>query len=185
MSSETKSASQPLDLSRWRGLPMKLIIIGAVLSIIGLIVNREEFAYSWLMAFMLFLSLCCGALFLVIAHHLFDAGWSVPIRRFCEHIATMLFPTIAILFLPIVSLAKTIYPWMRDAHPKLDHALQAKQPLFSMPGFYISAIICFGLWWFLTNRLRYWSLVQDKTGGSLPTYRMRFYAAIGIIIFAT
>ena len=31
-----------------------------------------------------------GALFLVLAHHLFDAGWSVPIRRFCEHISNLL-----------------------------------------------------------------------------------------------
>ena len=41
----------------------------------------SEFAFSWLLAFMFFLSLGLGGLFLVMVHHLVDAGWSVPIRR--------------------------------------------------------------------------------------------------------
>src|SRR6266478_4485253 len=112
MSSENKGATQPLDLSRWRNVPAILMGGGALVSLIGLLVNAKEFAYAWLLGFMFFLSLCLGALFLVIVHHLFDAGWSVPIRRFSEHIASLLFPWMALLFLPIVFLAKTIYPWM-------------------------------------------------------------------------
>jgi hypothetical protein len=40
------------------------------------------------------------------------------------------------------------------------------------------------VWWFLTNRLRYWSLKQDETGGALPTHRMRFFSAIGVFLYA-
>ena len=183
MSSENKSATQPLDLSKWRNVPAILMGAGGFLSLIGLLADRKEFAYSWLWAFMFFLSLCLGALFLVIVHHLFDAGWSVPIRRFCEHIASLLFPWMALLFVPIALLAKTIYPWMDDlGHP--DHSLKAKAPLFTMPGFYLVAAALFGVWWLLSNRLRYWSLEQDKTGAAEPTHRMRFYAAWGILAFA-
>ncbi len=39
---------------------------------------------------MFFLTLALGALFLVIIHHLTDAGWSVATRRFCEHLASLL-----------------------------------------------------------------------------------------------
>src|SRR5436190_1460970 len=56
--------------------------------------------------------------------------------------------------------------------------------LFTKPGFYITSIACFLIWWFLTRRLRYWSLRQDKTGDALPTYKMRFLSAIGIVLFA-
>src|SRR2546428_4433438 len=121
-----KHESQPLDLSRWRNVPAMLMGGGALVSLIGLLVNAKEFAYAWLLGFMFFLSLCLGALFLVIVHHLFDAGWSVPIRRFCEHIASLLFPCMFLLFLPIALpyLAKMIYPWMTHLdHP--DHALKA------------------------------------------------------------
>ena len=149
-----------------------------------LLVNREQFAFSWLLAFMFYLSLCMGALFLVIAHHLFDAGWSVPIRRFCEHIAALVFPWMALLFIPIALMAKTLYGWMRVPIPRLDHALHAKQPLFTMAGFYVVAVLCFLVWWLLTNRLRYWSLKQDQTGEAKATYRMRFYSCIGVVLFA-
>ena len=177
------SVADSLSLSRWRNVPALLMGGGALVSLIGLIVNAKEFAYAWLLGFMFFLSLCLGALFLVIVHHLFDAGWSVPIRRFCEHIASLLFPWMALLFLPIAFLAKTIYPWMsRLNHP--DHALKAKAPLFTIPMFYVSAAVLFAIWFLLTNRLRYWSLKQDETGAAEPTYRMRFYSSIGIILFA-
>jgi hypothetical protein len=184
MSSPTNSAPlPPLDLSRWRKLPMILMIAGGALALLGFFINREQFAFSWLLAFMFCLSICLGSLFLVLVHHLFDAGWSVPIRRFSEHIASMLFPWMAILWIPVGLLAKYLYAWMsRDPH--LDHALHAKEPLFTIPGFYITSAACFLIWWLLSNRLRYWSLRQDEIGGAQPTYRMRFYSYWGIFAFA-
>src|SRR5436190_11917283 len=116
MSSEPKNAVPPLDLSRWRNVPMILMVAGGLLALIGFFVNRQQFAYSWLLAFMFCLSLGLGALFLVIVHHLFDAGWSVPLRRFCEHISALL-PWMAILFIPIAVLATQIYPWMHEKNP--------------------------------------------------------------------
>jgi hypothetical protein len=188
MSSQTKSGnSTPLDLSKWRSLPTKLIGVGAVLTVIGFVVSWKhdglnEFAYSWLLAFMFFLSVGLGAFFLVLVHHLFDAGWSVPIRRFCEHIATLL-PWMALLFLPIAALRRHLYAWMSE-NPTDNHAVHAKLPLFTQAGFFVVSIGCFVLWWFFTNGLRSWSLKQDQTGGSLPTLKMRKYSYFGIFVFA-
>lgn len=181
---------EPLDLSRWRNAPALLMAVGGLLALAGLAVSWKmdsgrQFAFSWLLAFMFCLSLCLGALFLVLVHHLFDAGWSVPIRRFNEHIASLLFPWMALLFVPIAVFAKTIYAWMgpsEQAHP--DHALHAKLPLFTVPMFYVVAAGCFGVWWLLSNRLRYWSLKQDETGEAKCTFRMRFYSCWGIFAFA-
>jgi hypothetical protein len=184
MNPKLPPANAPLDLSRWRKLPLQLTVVGGIVAAIGAVLFPKHFAYAWLLSFMFYLSLGLGALFLVIVHHLFDAGWSVAIRRFCEHIATLLFPCLALLFIPIALLAKTIYPWMRVPDPNLDHALAAKQPLFSTTMFYVVAAFCFLVWWLLSNRLRFWSLEQDKTGAAQPTYRMRFYSAIGILLFA-
>jgi hypothetical protein len=177
------AGAAPFDLSKWRNLPVILMAVGGVISVIGLAVDRKEFAFSWLLAFMFFLSICLGALFLVLAHHLFDAGWSVPIRRFCEHIACLL-PWMAIPFVVIAFFAKSqIYGWM-NASPATDHALASKQPLFTVPAFYGVSVFCFVVWGFLTHGLRYWSLQQDKTGAALPTYRMRFYSSIGVLLYA-
>src|SRR5204863_8197842 len=140
------------------------------------------FAFSWLLAFMFFLSVCLGAFFLVLVHHLFDAGWSVPIRRFCEHIASLL-PWMILPFIPVWLLRYKLYPWMSET-PAEDHSLHAKLPLFTQHGFIIVSLVCFALWWIYTNGLRSWSLKQDQTGGSLPTFKMRKYSYSGIIIFA-
>ncbi len=171
------------DLARWRNVPLILLVVGAVLSLIGYLVNPTQFAFCWLLSFMFFLSLSLGTLFLILMHHLFDAGWSVPLRRFCEHIAALLFPWLALLFIPVALLAPRLYHWM-SVSPAEDHSLAAKQPLFTRTLFYVVAAVCFLIWWLLSHRLRYWSLKQDQTGEARATYRMRFYSAIGIFLFA-
>jgi hypothetical protein len=173
----------PLDLSGWRKAPAALMVAGAVLSGVGAVVNPAEFGFSWLLAFIFFLSIALGALFLVMVHHLSDAGWSVATRRICEHIASLLFPWLALLFLPVALLAKKIYSWM-TLDPAGNTALQAKLPVFTMPGFFITSAAFFGLWWLLSSRLRRWSLAQDETGAALCIHRMRFHSGWGIVAFA-
>jgi len=176
----------PLDLSKWRNLPVQLVIGGLVVGLVGLALSFKgggvNFLFSYLVAFMFILSLGAGSLFLVMVHHLFDAGWSVPIRRTCENLAYSVFSLAPVLFLPLAIWAKKIYPWMTMYPP--DHALHAKEPLFTMAGFYIVSVICLATWWFLSSRLRYWSLKQDEVGGAACTNKMRFLSYTGIFAFA-
>jgi hypothetical protein len=182
--SPPSSSVARLDLSKWRHLPCILMALGAIGAGIGARwCGVRQFAFSWLVAFMFYLSISLGAWFLVMTHHLFDAGWSAPIRRFWEHLACLAGWPMALLFLPIAFLAPRLYEWMHFlGHP--DHSLGAKFPLFTMKGFYVASAVCFGIWWFFTNRLRHWSLRQDKTGGADCTRRMRFYSCVGIVLFA-
>jgi hypothetical protein len=181
MSSHTDTPP-PLDLSKWRKVPALLMGIGGLLALIGAFANTKQFAYSWLLSFMFFLSLCLGGLFLVIVHHLFDASWSVPIRRVSEHLACLA-PWIALLFIPIAFLPSTLYPWW-NSDPHQDHALHSKLPMFTHSMFYVIAAFCLASWWFFSSRFRYWSLEQDKTGAVECTYKLRRLAAIGVFIFA-
>ncbi len=144
----------------------------------------KRFAFSYLTAYMFFLSLPLGALFLVILHHLVDASWSVPIRRLMEQIACLSFPWMAVLFVPIAILAKQIFPWMSIADPHADHALNAKLPLFTPIMFYVVMAFCFGVWGWLSHSLRRLSLEQDQTGAASCTFKMRFLAYWGIFAFA-
>src|SRR5260221_332784 len=179
------NAAAPLDLSRWRLLPTWLIVIGGVGAVAGFFHDRTQFAFSWLLAFMFFLSLCLGGLCLVILHHLFDAAWSVPIRRICEQLSCLLFPWMALLFIPIAFLAPKLYEWMQKINNQTaDHPITAKYPLFTIPGFYIVAAFCFLVWWWVSNGLRSWSLKQDDTGSVECTRKMRKFAAVGVFLFA-
>ena len=164
---------------------MILVALGAIGIVAGLVSIKDhgqQLGYSYLLAYMFFLSICLGGLFLVILHHLFDAMWSVPVRRICEHLAFLL-PIMALLFIPIAYLAPQIYPWMSiDAHH--DHALKAKSALINQKAFYVVAAILFAIWSLLSYKLRAWSLEQDKTGAAKCTRAMRFHSAWGIFAFA-
>ncbi len=168
-------------------LALVFLVGGGLLGLIGLFTNPKQFAFSYLLAFMFFLSICLGALFLVIIHHLFDANWSVPIRRVSEHLA-FLVPVMAALFIPIALLGPSqIYSWMQSVlagHANLEHALRAKQPLFNLPWFYLIAVILFAAWTWLSYNLRKYSIQQDQSGAARCTYKMRMHSAYGIYVFA-
>jgi hypothetical protein len=185
---ETKP-SRPATPFKWRRLPNLLIGVGAALCLLGLSLDLarhhhlKQFGYSWLLAFMLWLSLVLGALFLVMMHHLFDAAWSVPLRRFCEHLACLVFPWMFLFFTPVAVLAPQLYAWLPAVdHP--DYSLAAKWPLLSMPMFYATAGVCLGTWWLLAARLRFWSLKQDEAGSARCTRRLRVHSAWGIVAYA-
>jgi hypothetical protein len=163
------------------------MLVGGVLSVVGLVASPLEFGYSWLLAFVFFLSIALGSLFLVMVHHLTDAGWSVATRRVCEHLATLLFPWLAVLFLPLALLAvcgKGTYDWMHVANPATNNLILAKAPVFTIPGFCVTSAVFFGIWWLLSSRLVYWSLRQDVTGDPQCTHKMRFHSGWGIVAFA-
>ena len=184
MNSQNKNdVAPPLDLSGWRKLPVVLMVIGGLLSLIGVVKSPADFGLSWLLAFMFYYSIALGALFLVMIHHLTDAGWSVGIRRFCEHLASLLFPCLAILFLPVLIFAKKIYSWM-TLDPATNNLVAARLPVFTCSGFIITSAVFFGIWWLLTSQLRRWSLQQDETGAAECTHKLRFYSGWGIVAFA-
>jgi hypothetical protein len=172
-----------------KNLPMILIGGGAVLGLIGAFTNTKQFAHSYLLAYMFFLSICLGGLFLTLVHHLMDASWSVATRRITEHLAWLL-PVMGVLFIPIAIFvitagkdASLLYQWMAN-DPHTDHALHAKQPIFTKTGFFAIAIALFAVWTFLVFKLRSNSLAQDKTGAAVHTYNMRFHSGWGIFAFA-
>jgi hypothetical protein len=131
---------------------------------------------------MFFLSIMLGGLFLVIVHHLFDANWSVPIRRINEHLACLA-PVLAVLFIPIAVMRERIWKWM-TIDPHHDHALHSKHALLNESGFFIVAVLCFLVWTVISWALRSQSLAQDRTGSYVHTKRMRVLACIGVVLFA-
>lgn len=166
-------------------LPGAMLFIGAVLTIIGLVLSiihngGTEFGFAWLLSFMFYYSIALGALFMVMVHHLTDAGWSVGIRRFCEHFASLLFPWLAILFLPVGLMGPKIYKWMTQ-DSSTNNLVAAKLPVFTITGFWVTSAIFFGILALLSWRLRSLSLEQDQTGAAECTRKMRFYSGWGVV----
>ncbi len=93
-------------------------IVGVVVSLAGLFINREQFFFSWLVSFAFWMSLGLGALFFVMIHHITGAVWSVVVRRIAESVM-MTLPVMAIFVIPVFIGMSDLYEWKRiicDGH---------------------------------------------------------------------
>ena len=74
---------------------------------------QGRFAYSWLYAFIFFVSLSLGGAFWMILHHLSNSGWGVSVRRLMEHLAGV-FPWMAVIAIPLFfpQVQKHLFEWM-------------------------------------------------------------------------
>lgn len=88
----------------------------AVALILGWIVDHSlrRFFFAYLTAFVFFLSISLGALFMVLMQFLTRAAWSVSVRRIAENLAGLL-PVMGILSIPLIATVAiergTIYRW--------------------------------------------------------------------------
>jgi len=189
---DTKAATATTDVEAqesfwsrvpWEKVPLVVTFVGFLGCIIGYSVDRApQFSHSYLVAFMFFLSIALGGLFMVIIHHLFDAWWSVPIRRVSEQLACLL-PWMALFFIPIWFMAKELYPWM-SMKPGDSHSLDIKSGMFNESTWFIVSVALFAIWGLWSHKLRGWSLKQDETGAAECTIYMRRWSASGIFVFA-
>ncbi len=168
------------------------LIIGAVglgLTIIGFFFSGQRAALSALMAFTFWLSIGLGMLFMVMLHHIFDAGWSTVIRRQLEH-GLAAIPWLGVLFIPLFIIGVfqpggvVIWKWLQT-----DSAYVALDPLFHHKGVYLSTwfftlrnIFYFGSWIVLAWYLRKASFTQDSDGSTRWTGVNRKLAAAGLIV---
>lgn len=86
-------------------------IVSGVAVATGAFVVPQQFAFSYLSAFLFFFTITAGALFWVIVHHAAGSVWSVVVRRQMENIAALL-GVLAIIFIPIVFVASLLWNWM-------------------------------------------------------------------------
>ena len=181
------------------------LIVGLVLialSAIGLFTGSETDParpfVGWILGISFWLSILIGMLFLTMIWWMFDAGWSVIIRRQLEH-AVGAFPYLALIFLPLVLLSvlsgdKTGIPWIwmnSDAivpggHGTVAHDVlyQSKAGYLGQGFFIVRYVLYFGVWTTLALLFRRWSFNMDRTGDHSNVHRSRKLAAAGLFLCA-
>jgi hypothetical protein len=100
--------------SAWAGawrIALGLGVLGLGGAAAGWSLDSKRFAYSYLFAFFLVLTLAFGSIFFILIERLTAASWSVTIRRTAEFFASSV-PVFALLFLPVLFCMPTLYPWM-------------------------------------------------------------------------
>ncbi|HEX4639294.1 MAG TPA: hypothetical protein VH170_07400 [Chthoniobacterales bacterium] len=173
------------ESGRFAGLSVILAIVAFValaLCVVGAIVDRHQFAYSWLFAFTYFFTLCAGCFFWIIVHYATDAEWTVVVRRQLENIA-MLFVVVAVFFIPIYLLRYHLFDWM-SIPPGKEHALDTKRAYLNLNFFTVRAVFFLGFFILAAHLLRRFSVRQDKDGSPRFTIWLRKVSFASLPLFA-
>lgn len=164
----------------------RALIIGALgllASAFGYFTDPGQFFYSYLTAFVFWVSLGLGALFFTMLHHLTSATWSVALRRVSES-AMLVLPMMIVFFIPIAFGLHDLFSWSHEDLVATDHLLQLKEPYLNVTFFLIRTGIYFTVWFFLTRTLYRLSLKQDSSPSDSLYTRMRQVSAPGMVLFA-
>lgn len=170
--------------------------IGLVVTAIGAVISpdRHGVAMSYLVGVSFWIAITIGALMLVLIHHIFDASWSVVLRRQYEHWLSA-FSWLGLLFLPLVVLAWMkpgfVWPWMDLGHELHGHGTVGQDVLYLKKASFLNLNMFTGMtiaffigWVWLSSRLRKASFTQDLDGDVKWTFMNRKTAAMGLPIGA-
>lgn len=192
----TAPAALPAESAPAAGTALVVGLIGTALTALGIFVSGpQKVAMSWLVGITFWSAVAIGMLMMVLIHHIFDASWSVVIRRQWEH-GLASFKWLAILFLPLI-LATVFYqrdlvwPWLDLNHPLHGGETVGEDPLYLKKSGLLNLSVFIGcyvgfflLWMWLSARLRKASFKQDLDGDPEWTRKNRWTAGIGLPIGA-
>ena len=193
----TAPAALPADAAApAAGTALVVGLIGLALTAAGLFVSGPSpIATSYLVGITFWTAIAIGMLLMCLIHHIFDASWSVVIRRQWEHGLSAFF-WLGILFVPLILASlfyqrDLIWAWMDPAHELHGGHTVGHDPLWvkksgflSVNAFIIGTAVFFLLWIWLSARLRKASFTQDLDGDVRWTRMNRMTAAFGIPITA-
>jgi hypothetical protein len=170
--------------------------VGLAVTAAGIFVSgAQNVAHSYLVGFTFWAAIAIGMMMLVLIHHVFDASWSVLIRRQFEH-GLAAFKWLALLFIPLLATAllaphDLIWPWMNPDHVMHGSHTVGQDVLYTKKASFLNinmftgmTVGFFVIWMWLSSRLRKASFSQDSDGDLKWTYMSRKTAAFGIPLLA-
>jgi hypothetical protein len=169
------------EIGQWQIRALAVGGVAAIVSIIGLVLDPNQFLRSYLFAYLFWTGMALGCLGILLLHHTVGGKWGIAIRRMCEAGARTL-PFMAILIVPILLSLPALYLWARPEAAQ-DPVLQAKRAYLNIPGVIGRTILYFLVWAFYALRLSALSSRQDATGDQELAGKMKSLSAPGLVVF--
>ncbi len=160
-----------------------LAVVTFGLSLIGLFTNTRQFFFSYLVAWVFWVSVGLGAMFFVMLSHLTGTVWGIVLRRLNEAVMASV-PYLALGFIPILLGMHHLYEWTHPEVVAAHHALQTKTAYLNIPFFAVRAFIYFLVWYLVARKLYRLSLEQDHVSTIEHIAKMRKASALGMVLFA-
>lgn len=175
------SYNPPAGLKRFQQIALVVGALFVALLMVGYLLNRDQFFHSYLFAFSFWVGISVGSLALLMLQHLSGGGWGLVIRRVLEA-ATQTLPLMAVLFVPILLGAHSIYSWTHEGEIAKHPVLALKTKYLNLPFFSVRSAIYFAVWILLAYLLTRWSSLQDQTADREYTKKMRVLSGPGMVL---
>jgi NNP family nitrate/nitrite transporter-like MFS transporter len=160
-----------------------LIGVGALGTVVGLVLDGHRFWPGLLLNACYFLTLALGATVFVSIQHIANAGWSAGLRRVPEAMMSYL-PLGAIALLAIFFGRHSLYEWTHPGALPVAHTSHFKAAYLSTPFFFARMTVILALWIAFSYWLRRESLKQDLDGLLEHTQKSKKYSAMFLVVFA-
>lgn len=171
----------PPDFSRLQSRALIVGIVGLVVLLVALFIDRQLFFQTYLIGFTFWAGIAVGSLALLMLQHLTGGGWGLVIRRVLEA-STRTLPFIVLLFIPIVIGSHSLYEWTHPEVLNTHPVIKFKAPYLNLSFFTIRSVIYLGVWLLLAYLLNKWSLEQDRTGNRRFAKNMRVLSGPGMVL---
>ena len=158
-------------------------VIGLALLLVGYFVKTEQFFYSYLVAYLFWISIALGAFFLVLLFHLTGTVWGVVMRRILETMMKVL-PLMALFFIPILLGIHHVYHHWAHVDIAADPILSKKAGYLNIPFFAIRSAVYFLIWYLIANKLYKTSVAMDSGATEAHLKTLKKVSAPGMILFA-
>ncbi len=160
-----------------------LFAIGLILGVIGYLIEPVRSSFAYLVAFMFFVSIGIGSLFLVALEYISGADWSTPFRRVTEFMASSV-PLFIIFAIPLLLSMHSLFHWTHTEAVSEDPILQGKSPYLNTTFFIVRVIVIFGIWSLFYYLFSKNSRKQDVTKDQKLTKKNIVLSGIFVPIFA-
>ena len=172
----------PPNMSDYQRRALIVGIVFLVVLLAGVFFNPRQLFQAYLVGWTFWTGIAVGSLALLMLQHLTGGGWGLVIRRSLEA-ATRVLPLMAVLFIPVVIGAHSIYHEWADHEEAAKHeVVQFKTPYLNVPFFAVRAVVYFAIWIALAFFLNKWSLAQDRTADNRYTKNMRLLSGPGMVV---
>jgi len=155
--------------------------LGALASIAGFFVDREQFFRSYLIAWLFCLGIALGCYAIALLHQMTRGAWGLMIRRPLGA-ASRTLPYLLLGFAPLLLGLQDLYSWARPE--ALDDPLIAQKAWWlNDTGFAVRGLIYFAVWILFSWALNRMSRRQDEIQSDKLFRRMQGVAAPALVAY--
>ena len=156
-------------------------MLGAMLCLVGLFTNPDQFYRSYLFGFLFWVGVAVGSLWLLMIHHLSGGVWGLGIRRILEAASRTLFFGV-LAFAPVWLGIGRLFSWSHADVVARDPLVQQKAAYLNVPFFTARALFYFACWSLLAHFLSKWSLERDRTNDARFSERLQGISGGGLVL---